>query len=196
MRFFNIFLSSCILLLGLVAAGHSYEQEHAFHEAIRHGDLPTVQRMLAAGYDPSYFHSVALYLACSHGSLDVVDALLADPRVDPNGLDDDALAAAASHGQTEIFRRLLAHPKLRDNFRSPLFLACRNGHLEIVKMILEDPRGTQPNYMRCLEVADKNGYPAIVQAVKEHMHKIGLGEQVERYEAFRASPWFNLIPSQ
>jgi ankyrin repeat protein len=190
MRFLNlsIFLLGSLLLLGVYTAEHSYEQEHAFHEAIRNGHLTAVQHMLATGYDPSYFHSVALYIACGHGTLDIVDTLLADPRVGPNGLDDEPLRAAASHGQTEVVRRLLAHPKLRDNFRSPLFLACHNGHLEIVKIILADSRGTMPSYMRCLEVADKHGHHTIVQAVKEHMYKIGLGEEVERYEKWRASP--------
>lgn len=68
------------------------------------------------GFDPSQWslqlQGVPLRLAATHGWLEVVDRLLADPRIDPTADNNAALMWAIDKGHTPIALRLLADPRI------------------------------------------------------------------------------------
>ncbi len=101
--------------------------------------------------------------AAAHGDLETVDRLLADPTVDPNAKDFYALDYAVYGGHTDVVRRLLAHPHMYDNVHvspgmrsgtwhmthtqlvqrlmsSHLYDAAHRGHVDLVKFLLRDRR--------------------------------------------------------
>ena len=67
----------------------------------------------------------------------LVHLLLANPRIDPNN--EDFLKKAIEQGQTEIVRMLLPRVVLSVH-NNALVVASVNGHTEIVRILLADPR--------------------------------------------------------
>lgn len=94
--------------------------------------------------------------ACRHGQLATVEQLLATPHLlpDPNATNDDdggfnGLLFAAYEGKIEIVKRLLADPRVYIDARSrdkktSLIWAAYKGHLEVVDFLLNDGRA-DPN---------------------------------------------------
>lgn len=65
-------------------------------------------------FDPGYDNNFPIRRAAAQGYYDVVLRFLQDHRVDPSANDDEAIKEAS-----------------------------RNGHLEVVKILMKDPRGTK-----------------------------------------------------
>ena len=122
------------------------------------------------GYTP-------LITAAFYGRLDAVRLLASTPGVDlqrGDGGDMSALLAAAYFGRTDVAAELLRHVGLPEDVNrvdafgfSALHYACREGHVDIVCMLLSCP-GIDPN-LRCTEVgmtplacAAFNGRAAVV----------------------------------
>ncbi|KAJ3176485.1 hypothetical protein HDU87_005179 [Geranomyces variabilis] len=86
------------------------------------------------------------------GGIEIVELLLADPRVDPAAEDSRALLVASEEetrrplGQREwllaIVRLLLADPRVdpATDEKNALSCACQNDHFEVVELLLADPR--------------------------------------------------------
>jgi len=87
----------------------------------------------------------ALHHACEYGQLEVVKALLADQRVEPNGLDDNVLGS------------------------SPLSAACTHRQLHVVAALLDDERVNvnSPNRLgeTALMSAAKRGQDGVARAL-------------------------------
>ena len=88
--------------------------------------------------DPSAEQYVVLRYAALHGRLDIVERLLADPRVDSSVAGYAALINAARKGHLNVVILLLAEPKVDPS--ASLQVAAECEHLEIVKLLLADPR--------------------------------------------------------
>ena len=131
-------------------------------------------------YNPNAYDAegrTALAVAASKGSLEVVQVLLADPRVDANARDQNQwvpLTFAASGGHLGVVQTLLADPRVDVNSRSkeggtPLVHASFNGHLEVVQALLADPRvqaeSQNADGETALSVAKANNHNAIVEAL-------------------------------
>lgn len=105
------------------------------------------------GYTP-------IITAAFYGHTDCVRLLATTPGVDlqrGDGGDMTALQAAAYFGRTSVVRELLLHIRSPQGLNRPdafgftvLHYACREGHGEIVELLLSRP-GLDPN-LRCTEV--------------------------------------------
>ncbi|KAJ6190734.1 hypothetical protein N7519_000755 [Penicillium mononematosum] len=123
----------------------------AIHRAVHSGNCFTLKRALQAWTDtksPAELPSKSgryspLLIAAIKGNLAIVKILL-DYGVDPNVRDPSKctpLYQASAHSHTAVVATLLAHPKIKVNAYStgritPINAAARNGHAEIVKMLL------------------------------------------------------------
>lgn len=95
--------------------------------------------------DPSSHDNFAIRFSFQHP--EVLRVLLEDSRVDPTtGRDGFALQKAVIQNCIESVKVLLRNPRFNQEMVSKAFIeACSNGNLEIVKVLLADPR-TDPGY--------------------------------------------------
>ncbi|RYN37786.1 hypothetical protein AA0112_g4380 [Alternaria arborescens] len=111
---------------------------------------PIINKPIGGGNTGNLIH-----FAAAHGRAEVVGLLLKYKIVDPNLLSEfcalSPINIAASRGHFEIVEKLLEYPGIILNSRAgwvkyttnPLLLACRKGHVEIVRLMLKtfDERG-------------------------------------------------------
>jgi len=125
-------------------------KEQRLWQASTEGDLATVQSLLSdtseplnVNYHDEEHHRTVFFRACSHGRVDIVSYLVNDPRIDLN------LASSQNC--------------------SPFAIACQEGHLPIVKLLLSpqcservDPTQAKGG-ATALFLASQNGHVEIVQ---------------------------------
>ena len=142
-------------------------------EACRQGNLEDVMLLLRHDADPSYQNNLAIIEACRNNHLDIVDYLLADPRVDPSDQNNQAIVVASLFGDIKVVDRLLdwcpkevgddprVDPSSQHN--QAIAYASQNGHLEIVNRLLLDPRvdPTDTNNQAII-LASENGHLDVV----------------------------------
>jgi hypothetical protein len=95
-----------------------------------------------------------LFAAIEKGFQDIAKKLIEDPRIQVSLKTDigSALCEASEHGQAEIVSTLLDRAEAKDRVEmlrschkvsdmtmTPLYLAARGGHLEVVKVLLKQP---------------------------------------------------------
>ncbi|KNC53544.1 uncharacterized protein AMSG_11644 [Thecamonas trahens ATCC 50062] len=129
------------ILLGEPGA-HPGRGRSALCEAAYRGHLEATRLLLDHPLvDPSLDESLALTWAAKGGNIDVVNVLLADPRIDP-GSSSSALSWAASRGDSDVVRALLAHPRTDPGAmaNAALVTASINGHTTTVGILLAHPQ--------------------------------------------------------
>lgn len=115
-------------------------------------------------------------VACELGRLEIVHCLLNDKRVNPFELGSRCLEMASKNGFLEIVVLLLKIDGVRvdqiNSFHPALYGACKNGHSEVVKVLLEDKRTEiWPNRSnRCLKRAVKQGHLEVVKLLLQKSH--------------------------
>ena len=135
-----------------IVAGNSGDPtETALHRAAEGGDLAAVKALLPA-LAPGQIDATrksgatALLIAAADGHLEILRLLLdhgASPKVSlPKGA--TPLYMAAQNGRTEVVNELLARSPAQLNTAetggvTPLMIACAKGHLETVKLLLDQP---------------------------------------------------------
>lgn len=99
----------------------------------------------------------ALFAACEHGQLSVVERLLADPLVDPGAAHPKAAASAVCEdGRRRYFRDVYDPYETLRSTKSQRFsdealrLAAAGGHLAVVERLLADPRVSPVSSMSSL----------------------------------------------
>ena len=117
--------------------------------------------------DPTINDNQVFIEACTRRKIDLVRVLLQDPRIDISSQNNLAIQMASVGSSTELFTLLLEHLKINEDFINaakdgdldkinilltksnirpsiknnlPLLLSFRNGHFEVFKRILQDPR--------------------------------------------------------
>lgn len=92
--------------------------------------------------NPSIAGNGAMRLACAVGLFPVVEALLADRRVDPAAADNMPVRAAAAGGHAHVISRLLADPRVDPSTHRnyALLQAAERGCVPVVAALLADPR--------------------------------------------------------
>lgn len=145
-----------------------------FNLAIRHaserGHTEIVRLLLqwSSGtnrVDPTMFNYSALRRACSYAHTKVVKLLLQDPRVLASIRDiNDIFLEVCDTDHIEIVRLFLAIPTLQP--KGALEHACVRGNVDIVRLLLADPRVVNPmnaNLGRCLEEACQYSHTGVVE---------------------------------
>lgn len=137
----------------------------ALHCACEEGHVAVAACLLDHGASLDHrdkYEVTALYMACWKGHGPVVDLLLgrgADPTIATNS-QWTPLMIASSQGHEEVVRRLLLHQHPRCSLvnhrdgrgKTALWLACRDSHAGVVRLLLEagaepalaDDRGETP----------------------------------------------------
>jgi hypothetical protein len=122
-----------------------------------------------------------LALACEKGHLNIVKAMLANPRIhvdiEPQEDTETPLWLACAAGHTEIVEALLADARtgdainrVMDNKTTPLYIACQEGKLEVVKALFTSSKldKKQP----CSFDEDNAFSPFHIACIKNHEHII------------------------
>uniref|UniRef100_A0A383WIH6 Uncharacterized protein n=1 Tax=Tetradesmus obliquus TaxID=3088 RepID=A0A383WIH6_TETOB len=179
--------SCCSVLLELGADSYVYDERQvsALMLAAMHGHERVVQVLLGAGADAFAVDeggTNALLLAASCGSAGCVQQLLAE-GVDADyhnsdlGAGEHALLAAAAGGWVQCVQLLLAAGarvnRADKEGRTALWVASRGGHMEVVRLLLRQPRikhiqhfisGTSP-----LQTAQAAGHAGVASLLAAHL---------------------------
>jgi hypothetical protein len=135
------------------------DQHTPFLYAVGGGDVDVVELLLKYDHTPNvegYIDKKALSIAIENGHESVVEALLKDERVDFNSpIEFDSsiefgrtpLSFAAEEGNLKIVQLLLAAGAVVEKsrgfsrlFNQPIYMAQKNGHLEVVETLKEAAR--------------------------------------------------------
>lgn len=120
----------------------------------------------------------AMFGYCYNGNLEgVIDFIKRHPHSDINWqnsgwLDHNCLHQASINGSTDIVVELLKHPMIDVNMTiresTPLMVACANGHLETVKILLNDQR-VSVNYTSAHRVGYRHVNALLFAVECDHM---------------------------
>jgi ankyrin repeat protein len=115
-----------------------------FFRAVQTDDVATVRRLLALGFDPNAVDSkgnTALYLALRYNSLKVARVLIDDPHIHLDQLtpnDENALMIACLQGDLDIVKLMVEKgAQINKPGWTPLAYAATRGHTAIVKYLLD-----------------------------------------------------------
>ena len=129
------------------------EKASWLYVAADNGLIDTVSELLNQGANPNQACAdsyTPLYLAAQNGHAAVVEALLKSGAV-PDALIEkkySALYVAADHGYIDVVKILLSYgANPNSEVESPLVIATKNGHIEIVKLLQQanTPKDVQMN---------------------------------------------------
>ncbi|KAJ3276180.1 hypothetical protein HDV01_005628 [Terramyces sp. JEL0728] len=116
-------------------------------EACKNGYAEIVRLLVANHVDPSCSDNLPLRVAVINNHDKVVRVLLEDLRVDPNTHSSQPLISACKQGNLEIVKLLLANGcDPSVNFNSGLFYASKYGYAQIVNELLQNPRVHPSDY--------------------------------------------------
>lgn len=126
-------------------ARHSWAGSYTdFFRAVNTDDVATVRRLLAEGFDPNAVDAKgnsALYLALRYNSLKVAKALIDAPGIHLNQLnpyDENALMIACLQGDLDIVKLMVEKgAHVNKPGWTPLAYAATKGHTDIVAYLLE-----------------------------------------------------------
>ena len=114
-----------------------------FFRAVNVDDVGAVRSLLAQGFDPNAVDSkgnTALYLALRYNSLKVAKLLIDDPHIHLNQLtpsDENALMIACLQGDLAIVKLMVEKgAEINKPGWTPLSYAATRGHTDIVKYLL------------------------------------------------------------
>ena len=116
-------------------------QAQPLYKAIKDGDAPMVEALVAVGFDMEVPHRASGEPYC-------------------------ALCAAALHGHVDVVRVLLAAGVIRDRAArglQALAIAAGQGHVDVMRVLLE--AGTDASPSTALRAAVRGGHPAAIQVL-------------------------------
>jgi ankyrin repeat protein len=136
-----------------------------FFQAVRNDNAGEIRSLLKRGFDPNTRDAqgqTGLLIALREPSPKVIQALLDSPQTNVelrNARDESPLMLAALKGQQELVVQLIARDAdINKPGWAPLHYAATNGHLAIMKLLLENyafidaqsPNGTTPLMMAAM----------------------------------------------
>lgn len=147
---------------------------NALHRACVGGNTEVVKKLLkhkASIHAWNYNNMIPLHCACELGNTEVVEVLTACGKYSKSEL-NKALLIATEEGFHDIVAILLKNGASVCNDENPLYFACLNGRLQVVKVLLEhgadiqernNQDGSTPLHIACNE-----GHLDIVESLLEH----------------------------
>ena len=176
----------------LVSAQISQDQQYLMDDFIRDVKLNNargVKKALDSGMSPNVSDNrgnSALALAISEKSTDVAKLLINSPSIDlarPNLAGETPLMMAAYNGSYDLVTYLVTQRSVEVNHPgwSALHYASTNGHLEIVRFLLDngayvDPES--PNGTTALMMAARGGHIQIVKLLIDRGANISISNQL------------------
>lgn len=119
----------------------------------------------------SRYYSYPIVVASTNGYAEIVELLLADPRVDPAVKDNFAFIQACKQGHVEVAKLLLQDPRVdpTDNYNRALQMSVAYNHLDVVELLLNDPRiDPNANGSHAILYSSKFGYLEMVKLLLKH----------------------------
>jgi ankyrin repeat protein len=118
--------------------------------------------------DASDMQNDALYRASKNGNVEIVRLLLQDESVDPSDQDHASLNIAAIFGNTKIVMELLEDPRVVPSVLKVLEGAIENGHLDILRELLNHPRISVENFdYSSISVAAARNFTEIIEIITD-----------------------------
>ncbi|XP_022153656.1 ankyrin repeat-containing protein At5g02620-like [Momordica charantia] len=163
------------------AAVENLKQETPFHEACREGEAQILMLLLETNLlASSHQNESLLFEACTMCHVKVVKILLNQRQIHHSDLEvAAAFLEAASQGflgvVKEISRKFSVGAMVDEDGLSGLHRACLNGHLDVVRFLLNRGDGMPRKYTN-------SGYtPLHLVAINGHTHILQLFEQHSRF---------------
>lgn len=163
MKYLNHYFKQTIYLVVLIGFNFSHAGSYEdFFSAIKNDDPATLQKLLGRGFDantPDPQGQHGLILAIREPSLKAASALLDAPKVNLNAfnaLGESPLMLAALKGHLALSDKLVKKgADVNKTGWTPLHYAASNGHVEVIKLLLENhayidaesPNGSTPLMM-------------------------------------------------
>lgn len=146
-------LATALIEKGFKSNVKNYEGKTLLHYAVEKGNNTIISALLFKGENPNILDIQGrspLYSAVEKNDIFTVKLLLENGAIAfiPDKTRSIPIMSAAEKGNIEIVSELLKHPfnidiTERDDGRTTLFLAAKNGHAEVAWKLLE--RGADPN---------------------------------------------------
>ena len=118
--------------------------------------------LLDGKVDPVFGSAGQLIIKASEeGQSEIVQVLLNDKRVDPSCFNNHALILAAGGDHLEVMKLLLADPRV--NFdKAAIEYAATKGKLQALKMLFNDPRFKKFDYSNAIKGAKREKHTEVV----------------------------------
>ncbi|XP_065891015.1 transient receptor potential cation channel subfamily A member 1-like [Dysidea avara] len=176
LRTIHVLLSSSVTE-GLVRSQNK-DYRTPLHIAAQYGNLQCLKELLDGGADVTKVdkdNNNILHIACIYGQLNTVQFLLQSGLISPelsNGKLGTPLSCAAYHGHDHIVSCLLGRDvscngSYADLKVSPLLLATQQGHIKVVKVLLEYPRID-------VTLTNEAGHNALAEAIVKGYKEVAL----------------------
>lgn len=119
--------------------------------------------------NPSDQNNSALQGACEYGRTEIVRRLLEDPRVKASEIFYDSLYIACTMKYLEIAHLLLANKHFDPSIKDNCFIkdAAKHGNIELVQLLIKDPRINLNTYPRAAQLAHMEGHIEIEHLILE-----------------------------
>lgn len=186
--FIVFYFSSSPLVYGQITQAHQYLMDD-FIKDVKLNNARGVKKALDAGMSPNVADNrgnSALAIAIAEKSSDVAKLLINSPSIDlerPNLAGETPLMMAAYNGSYDLVVYLVTQRAVEVNHPgwSALHYASTNGHLEIVRFLLDkdayvDPES--PNGTTALMMAARGGHIHIVKLLIDRGANISISNQL------------------
>ncbi len=147
-------------LLALTLPARSSNLSNALVKASETGKLESVKHLVAVGADVNTTHGYPLYVACEKGHAKVVKFLIAEGAQFLKKDGPPTLFTSIYRSFSGLFTYTF--------YRTNLCIACKNGHLDVVKVLLRadaDPYACGDFGDTPLKIACKKGHLSIIKAL-------------------------------
>ena len=140
-----------------------------FLNAIRMNNVEAVNRLLHDHrfLNPSVDDNEAIKLAAELGSVQIVDLLMNDPRVDPAVDGDTPLVIALVKNHPGVVMRLIQDPRVNTAVENNALIhwAAAHNHIKVVERLIHDPR---------VDLTSGNNTALCTAALRGHLEVVNL----------------------
>ncbi|KAJ3030026.1 UNVERIFIED_CONTAM: hypothetical protein HDU68_010375 [Siphonaria sp. JEL0065] len=116
--------------------------------------------------NPSANQNSPCHWSSKGGFNEILQLVLDDPRFDPTAGHPNILTSFAEFNRVDEMKRFINHANPADGNNEAIYVASFSGHLEIVRLLLADPRvDPSDKASNCFMAAAQNNHIEVVQAL-------------------------------